>query len=245
LRIYRPRPIEQPIFRLICFPYAGGSAVFFSKWLRSLPAGVELSSVEYPGHGSRLREPPSQTLEEIITHAARDVLPLLEVPFAFFGHSMGALVAFEIARRFAAGAGPIPRRLFLSARGAPHLPRRQRPSRSTLPAADLIKVMLELGGSAQVIAENEELINLFLPPLRADLRALETWEYKEGPPLTIPFSLFGAADDTAAPWPRVEAWEALTTAPTNKHLFSGGHFYIQDNYPAVVATIMEELRSVL
>jgi surfactin synthase thioesterase subunit len=104
--------------------------------------------------------------------------------------------------------------------------------------------MAELGGSAHAVTENEELVNLFLPPLRADLRMLETWKHRRGPPLKIPFSLFGGVGDTEAPWPRVEAWEELTTAPTSKHLFPGGHFFIQAHYPAVVNIILREMQSV-
>lgn len=241
MRIFRPRPLAAPMFRIICFPYAGGSAVFFSKWLKQLRADAELVSVEYPGHGSRVRELPCRTIEEIVGEAHDDLAALLDVPVAFFGHSMGALVAFELTRRLLDVGGRAPRHLFLSARGAPHLaPIRQSP-RSNLSTEDLIRIMVELGGSAQAVLANKDLVDLFLPALRADLGALENWKYTPGPPLSMPFSLFGGTDDAESPWPRVEAWQALTTGPVSKHVFPGRHFFIQEHYAAVVRIISDRL----
>lgn len=235
-----PRVVCKPRLRLFCFPFAGGNAVFFHKWSTKLPTDVELIAIQYPGHGTRIREPVFRNLGNLLAGALEAIAIQLEVKFVFFGHSMGATVAFELARRLRDRRLPLPTRLFLSSRGAPQLPEINVP-RHKFSEAELLGLARTLGGIPAEVMKSPDLLTLLLCGLRADLEAIETWTYHESQPLEIPISLFGGLQDPEVPWERMEPWAQQTRSQVNKHPFPGGHFYLQEHFTTVLDIILREV----
>ena len=161
--------------RLFCFPYGGSGASLFRGW--SLPGSVDLCPVQIPGRETRFRERPFTRLEPLVEQLVQALRSYLDLPFALFGHSIGALIAFELARRLQRRLRLTPLRLFASAYGAPHLPRDGQPLHA-LPAAEFCNELERLNGTAAGVIANKELIDLLLPTLRADFAVCETYRYR-------------------------------------------------------------------
>jgi medium-chain acyl-[acyl-carrier-protein] hydrolase len=221
----RPKPVIDPRARLFCFPYAGGSAAIYHQWPAHLPTDVELLAIQYPGRASRLREPPCTQLDVLLDEIEQGIAPLFERPFAFFGHSMGASVAFELTRRMVAADKPLPQQLFLSGRTAPQLAQETLPIHA-LPEREFIDALRTLNGTPTELLEHSELMEMMLPTLRADFQSLETWEYRATAPLNIPISVFGGIEDKSVPIEKLEAWADCTTHKLKRHLFPGDHFFL-------------------
>jgi len=168
-----------------------------------------------------------------------DVIPH-DQPFAFFGHSMGALVSFELARRLRKEGLPGPQALFVSASSGPQLPRK--PPRYCLPDAEFIEALRVLGGTADTALNNAELLRDFLPLLRADFAVVDTYEYLQEEPLDCPIRVFGGIDDREVPCDQLMAWRTQTRGEFTSRLFAGGHFYIQDVWEKLIADIELKLR---
>ncbi len=239
----RPKPLAQPRLRLFCFPYAGGSATAYYQWPAVMPADIELAAAQYPGRATRLREAPCTRLDALLDDLERAIVPLLDRPFAFFGHSMGATVAYELTRRLLAYGRPLPAHLFLSGRSAPQLPSRRTPLHA-LPQAEFIAAMREFNGTPAAVLEHQELMEMTLPIIRADFELLETWQHRDTAPLAIPLSAFGGIADNAVPMENLDAWAACTTARFKRHMFPGDHFFLQQQYPAMLNIIGRALESV-
>jgi surfactin synthase thioesterase subunit len=226
--------------RLFCLPYAGGSAVVFRPWREALPAHVTLHPLELPGHGTRLREPAHNRIADIVAALAVDVMPYLDRPFAFFGHSLGALVAFELCRYLRQHCDRRPQRLFISACPAP-THSRTRPALHGLPDDQLVAELHRLGGTPTRVLDSAELMELLLPAVRADFAALETYEYIAGAPLTAPMLVFGGKEDTEVPPPQLQDWRGETTGPWALQLFPGGHFFLHSAREALLQAVREAL----
>ena len=211
--------------RLFCLPYAGGSAAAFRPWRAlSMPA-LDVCPLELPGRGTRLREQPFRRLGPLVTDLADALDPLLDRPFALFGHSMGALVAFELARTLRERGRPAPVQLLVSAAAPPHTP----PSRPLLHCADdhrLRERLRELNGTPQELLDNEDLMALMLPVLRADFAVLETYEYREQTPLPVPMTVFGGTSDPVVATSSLGGWRAHTGREVRLRLFPGDHFFL-------------------
>ncbi|WP_399083228.1 thioesterase II family protein [Streptomyces sp. BBFR2] len=219
---------------LVCFPHAGGSASSYVTLSRHLAPRVEVWAVQYPGRQERRREPLFTEIAGLADAAFEALRPHLTAPFAFFGHSMGAVVAFEVARRCeAAGTGPV--RLFASARRAPSVPS---PGNIRLRDDDgLVAEIERLGGVAPGVLDDPELRAMVLPVVRADYRAIET--YLSGPGATVgcPLTVLCADADPALAVPEAGAWRAHTTGPFDVSVHPGGHFYLDARAAAVAAEI--------
>ena len=190
-----PKPNPQASLRLFCFPYAGGKAVSFRAWSSGLPTTVEVCPVELPGRGSRLMEVPFTQFEPLISALAQALLPYLDKPFAFFGHSMGALVSFELARLLRQKYGLSPVHLFVSGRGAPQVVPVPDPPIHALPEPAFLEKLRGLNGTPEAVLENAKLMQLLLPMLRADFAVIETYVYVPEPPLNCPITAFSGWQD--------------------------------------------------
>lgn len=237
--ILRPRPNPRAPVRLFCFPYAGGAASVFNPWLSGLPASIEVCPVQYPGRGHRLAEPPLTAIQPLAEGLLPAVRPLLDRPFAFFGHSMGALVGFELARLLHA-EGQSPAQIFVSAHRAPQLPDPDPPLHQ-LPQPELIEQLRELNGTPPEVLDHAELLELMLPILRADFAACETYQHAPGPPLRCPLTAFGGLRDTHITRDMLDAWRAQTGGPFAVRMFPGDHFFLNSDRQLLLTAIARDL----
>ncbi|MGH9360354.1 MAG: thioesterase II family protein, partial [Thermoanaerobaculia bacterium] len=226
-------------FRLFCLPYAGGGASIYRAWRGELPAGVELCPVQLPGRETRLREPPFTRLEPLVA-ALADALPFAALPFAFFGHSMGALVAFELARELRRRGGPEPLHLFLSGRRGPLVPSREEPIYD-LPEAQFLERLRQLNGMPEEVLGHGELMALLLPLLRADFALHETWSHRPEEPLAAGISAFGGLADPEVTREDLEGWRGETRGRFHLRSFPGDHFFLHSARALVTAAVARDL----
>ncbi len=230
------KPVVQPRLRLFCFSYAGGNASAYRDWYKKLPDDIELCSVQLPGRGSRFKEQAYTSLGALLVALEDALKPYLSDKFAFFGHSMGAQVAFELARRLRDKNLPQPACLFVSGRRAPHVPGSGK-TLHCLPENEFRDEIRRLNGTPEEAFQNPELMELVSPILRADCQVIETWEYKPSEPLTIPIYAMGGTKDDNVSIDELESWSKMTNGPFEMRLFSGDHFYIHSATDAVLDCI--------
>jgi medium-chain acyl-[acyl-carrier-protein] hydrolase len=228
---------EGPKARLFCFPHAGVGASAFRLWRRGLPATVDVCAIQPPGREDRLREQPLTSIPALVDGVLTAIEPVLDLPFVFFGHSMGATVASEVSRALESRGGPLPEHLVVSGRRPSHLPGNETPL-SPLPDDEfLVEVQRRYGGIPTALLEEPEIMALLLPTLRADFTALETHRPSARPPLPIAITAFGGSEDALTPREHLEAWRHETTCAFAMRVFSGGHFYLTAGLPEVLASI--------
>lgn len=237
-----PKPNPQAKTRLFLFPYAGGSPTAFNKWPREFPGNIEVWIVHYPGRGSRYNEQPITEISSLVEGIHQAFQLFLDKPFAFFGHSMGALIAFELTRLLRQNNLPQPFTLFVSACGAPHIPNPHKPIHS-LPEAGFIKALGDLNGTPMELLNNAELMELVLPALRADFQVVENYHFVMEAPLQSPIIAFGGLDDLRISRERLEGWAFQTSASFSSEYFRGDHFFINQADKLVISSIAEELIS--
>jgi medium-chain acyl-[acyl-carrier-protein] hydrolase len=221
--------------RLICFAHAGGGPDTFHKWSLAAPSALEIVCVQLPGRGARSLDAHPSSLEEITTALCPLLESLGEEPCALFGHSFGALVAFESARALQRCHLTAPRALLVSGRSAPSLPPLHAPLHQ-LAAQELFERVAERyrGIPPEVVAE-PSLQRLFVPALRADLSIDERYRYQPAPPLTMPICVLRGHDDATTPEPRMLPWRTETQASCSLHTMRGGHFFIHDVHREIIA----------
>jgi len=219
-----PSPKPQASLRLFCFPYAGGGALSFRSWGAHLPA-VEVCPIELPGRGMRLKEAPFTRLVPLAEAVVEALLPYLDKPFAFFGHSMGALISFEVARRLRRNQTRNPVQLFVSGHRAPRWPDPDPPIH-ILPEAEFLGELRRLNGTPEAVLANHELMQLLLPVLRADFAVLETYCYEPTSPLECPIAAFGGLHDPDVTCEMLEAWRQETRSDFSLQMLPGDHFFL-------------------
>ncbi|MDR3517554.1 MAG: alpha/beta fold hydrolase [Azospirillaceae bacterium] len=225
--------------RLFCLPFAGGTAAVFRRWQAALPRGVEVWAAQLPGRGGRIAEPPLRSIDDIVEPLAAVVAPLIDRPYAVFGHSMGATIGFELIKRLRERGLPRPRWLMVSGRLAPHIPS-HRPALHRLSDADFIAGLTNLNGTPPEILENAEMMALILPMLRADFEAIETYRSNDGRGLDCRLIAVAGQDDPEAAPGEVVAWRRYAGAGFRFEVFPGNHFFISHAFHDLMRLIIEE-----
>jgi medium-chain acyl-[acyl-carrier-protein] hydrolase len=226
--------------RLFVFPYAGGRATSFRAWSRGLPESVEVLALQLPGREQRISEPPLGSVAQAVEAILPVITPLLDRPFAFFGHSLGGLVAYEVALALRARGGPLPAHFFASGSRAPHAPLPEDPAHLLRGEAFLERLRL-LGGTPPEVLACRELMDLFTPMLLADLRMSETYRAQRAEPLPVPLTALGGTEDAEVRPERLEAWADIAGAGFELVWLPGGHFFVHAEERAVLDVVARAL----
>lgn len=235
-----PRLDPRAALRLVCLPHAGGAAAMYAPWARTLPPAIDVLPIQLPGRANRMAEPPYTSMPQLVQDLASALEPYLDRPFAFFGHSMGALVSFELARTLRHTRGLEPVCLFVSGHRAPQLPTGHPPIHNR-PEPEFLAELRRLNGTPREVLEHEELLELLLPLLRADFALCETYAFAEEPPLTCPILALGGLQDTDVQRDDLEAWRLHTHAACSVRMFPGDHFYLTTAGHLVLNVLAREL----
>ncbi|ARV58854.1 putative thioesterase [Nostocales cyanobacterium HT-58-2] len=236
-----PYPNPLASLRLFCFPYAGGSSLIFRKWFERLPTFVEVCPIELPGRGVQMKSAPLMRLEPLVSVIALTLLPYLDKPFAFFGHSMGALVSFELTRLLRKKYNLEPVHLFVSGRRAPQISNPDPPIH-TLSEPEFKEELCRLNGTPKAVLDNGELMELLIPILRADFAVLETYVYAPEPALDCPITVFGGLQDSEVSKDELQAWHYQTNTVFSWQLFPGDHFFIHSAQSLLLQSLSQELQ---
>jgi medium-chain acyl-[acyl-carrier-protein] hydrolase len=235
-----PAGRSSDALRLFCFPCAGGSASAFHAWVKPLAGTARVCRVELPGRGKRFSEPAIECLPSLVEALRIELALMRGQPFAFFGHSMGALVAFELARELWRCDGVVPDALFVAGSPAPQLLPREESIRH-LPPGELLDTLRGYEGSPVELFQHESLVELLLPTIRADFTLCETYVYRRLPPLECPIVALCGIDDKHAPVADIEAWREQTRGRFVLHRFVGSHFFVKSAEPHVLDVMTAEL----
>ncbi|MFJ9343587.1 thioesterase II family protein [Streptomyces sp. NPDC101733] len=229
--------------RLVCFPHAGGSATAYTQLARTLPADLDVLAVQYPGRQDRYREDSITSLpalvEAVTAELALEIAADPARPYALFGHSMGSLVAYETARLLAERGLPGPERLFLSGRGGPT--DRPHPPYHLFDDDQVLAEVRRLGGTDQSMLDNPDVLEMVMPALRADYRALGTYSRRGGEPIVTPITALIGDADPMVPVPDAGTWREHTSGDFDLKVFPGGHFYLFDQVGKVAAAVTSGL----
>lgn len=242
LRVVKHDPFAA--LRLFCFSYAGAGANAYRAWADAPFAGVEIVAVQLPGRETRMREEAFTAVTPLVETLVRELAPYLDrKPFLFFGHSMGALVSFELTRELRRQAKPLPRALFVSGRRGPDAAAEKRDRvMHRMNDADLIAELREMNGTSAGVMEHPELLELLLPIFRADFSVCENWQYDDDAPLAMPIHAFGGVDDPGVSRDHLQAWERQTEAAYTLEQFEGDHFYVNHSRDQLLARVDTHLR---
>jgi medium-chain acyl-[acyl-carrier-protein] hydrolase len=233
--------LESPATLLFCFPFAGAGTSVFHDWPALLPPNVRPVPIHLPGREDRWLESPYTDCLVLVSVLAEVLRGVLRPPFALFGHSMGAVIAFELARALRRGGLADPVRLFVSACRAPHLPDPDPPIYS-LPDSEFISELRRLNGVPPDVLRNMEFMEMILPLLRADFRLCDTYRHQSEEPLHCPITAFGGSDDRKATPEQVRAWAGHTRGRFVCRVFPGDHFFVRSSKADLLSAITEDLR---
>ncbi|MEJ2857993.1 MULTISPECIES: thioesterase II family protein [unclassified Saccharothrix] len=225
--------------RLVCFHYAGGTASMFRDWHEKLPADVSVMAVQLPGRDTRLDEDPHTRMGPLVAELVDVLSPVLDAPFAFYGHSMGARVSLWLAHALRALGGPLPLSLFVASSAAPALMTRVRGWDES--DDGLVAYLRDLGGTPPIVFERPDLLELFLPALRADLTVVATSGPPPRPALDVPLHVFSGVDDEEASAERMAAWSQETASTFTHDVVAGGHFFASEGVAHVLDVVGKAL----
>ncbi|GER91668.1 thioesterase [Dictyobacter vulcani] len=236
------QPRHDTRVRLFCLPYAGGGASIYNRWAAELPAQIEVCAVQLPGRENRFAERPFTNLNQLVEALVPVLKPYLDVPFAFFGHSMGSLISFELARALRNQLALEPEYLFVSGHRAPQLPS-ERKTLHTLSTPEFICEVRELNGTPDEVLQSAELLELFLPLLRADFELCETYSCEVQEKLSCPIVAFGGLQDEDVPRAALEGWHEQTSGHFCRRFFYGDHFFLHQHRGHLTKFISQKLLS--
>ena len=231
--------------KLFCFPWAGGTATLYYKWKKLLDESIELLPIELSGRGSRYNSPPYNTFSEAVEDTFESIKDDLNgSPYAFFGHSMGTLIAYELCHKIKDMGIKEPAHIFMSGRWAPSIIKKDQINYD-LPDEELKKVMLSMGGTSQVLIENNKLLDTFIPVFRSDMRITETYKYVErNASLSSSITAMTGISDTSICNNDLLEWQKHTKGELDICKFKGGHFFINDSMGAVVKNINKKITNI-
>ncbi|MGC2474874.1 MAG: alpha/beta fold hydrolase, partial [Candidatus Sulfotelmatobacter sp.] len=234
-----PQPRSAARFQLVCIPYAGGSAYIFNDWPKHLPESVQVCAIQLPGRARRIKEPAFTQLSAIVPPLTKALLPHLGSRFALFGHSMGALISFEVIRELRRVHRLKALHLFVSGCYAPHIPDPN--PLYPLPDHQFIEELKRLQGVPPAELDNSELVQLMLPTLRADCLVTETYSHQEDLPLDCPITVFGGTEDTIAKEDDLAEWQKHTNSRFSKHIFPGKHFFFDTAEAEILQIVSRDI----
>ncbi|KNC66759.1 thioesterase II family protein [Pseudoalteromonas ardens] len=235
---------QQPRMRLFCFPFAGGGVSAFHDWKGWMPPQTELVVMELPGRGRRFNEALMDDMSEIVTSMANEFLHYTDVPYVFFGHSLGALIATELLQTLSERGLPMPHLFISSGMRAPQF--RARQTLHTLEEDAFIEALKHYNGTPHELLNNPELMALFLPVLRADFSLSENHIYRATPPFDFPLHLVGGNEDSSVTREELNGWQALSSHEIRETWFPGDHFYLQgSSKPALLQHVRMILSGLL
>jgi len=238
-------PDARARMRLLCFPYAAGTASLFYSWQAHFPADIQICPVELPARAGRINDPMPASVAGLVDQFLEEAPPYFDRPFSLFGHSLGALIAFELARVMKDRRMPSPVRLFASACQAPQVFRSERPIHH-LPDPEFIEALREIDGTPDEVLAHQELLGVLLPMLRADFRLADTYKYIPGGQLTCAITAVGGSEDESISRGDLVAWHSQTTGPFNLWMVRGTHFFLRfqgSKLAKMIATLLSEQQS--
>lgn len=241
--LIRPRPVSDPAARLFLLHHAGGSHLLYRGWAEHFPKDWELCLLEAPGRGTLQALPLIDDCGRLVDYFHTAIAPLLDRPFGFFGHSMGALIAYQLTHRLLRQGEPLPTLLGVSAYGAPRGDA-DTASSPHLMADDALRAWLRSGGgSPPHLLDNDDVWRKFAPVFRSDFKLVDTWTPPRSPePLPVPLSVFAGVHDKLIGEDRLVAWRGLTTDFRGLEWYDGDHFYLMDHQQRIAAAITAAMR---
>jgi medium-chain acyl-[acyl-carrier-protein] hydrolase len=234
----RERP--RAALRLFCFAFAGAGASVYNRWSEYLPEAVEVNAVQLPGHETRIAEAPFTNLSPLIAALSEAMLDRLDRPFALFGHSMGALISFELARLLRRDFRILPEHLFLSGLRPVQFSDFDPPIHS-LNTGDALRELQSRYGLPGSLLADSELQQIFLPVIQADFAVCETYTYRPDEPLDCPVSVFGGLEDRKVDYRKLGEWQMHTTKPLKLQLMAGDHSFLESAWPEISRLVSEDL----
>lgn len=241
--VVRQSSHPDPALRLFLLPPAGGSHLIFHGWKTMIPADVGMYAIQLPGRGARVDEPPFTRLEPLIQSLGTALGSFLDKPFALFGHSMGALLSFELARFLRKNCGVEPLILFASGGRSPDVPEDRKDY--LLPDREFVAMLQELNGTPAEILDNPEALRLLLPALRADFEVIQTHQYSEDCPLNCRIKVFGGTRDSTTREEILLPWRKHTKSSFSLSMLPGSHFFIEESRAQLLTIVAHELLRVL
>lgn len=237
------RPVPQARLRLLCFPFAGGGASAYRSWGDALAdSGIEVWPIQLPGRENRMGEPAADDLTALVTLLADEFgEQLSRFPYAFFGHSMGACIAYELTKELRRRGLQEPVRLIVSAHRAPHLPT-QGLTYHDLPREEFEDRLREYGGTPEELFEVPDLMDLLVPMMQKDFALFERHQWAVGDPVSCPVTVLGGLEDTVSAG-ELSGWGEVTTGPFEVRMVQGDHFYLLKARDLTVRTVRELLES--
>lgn len=237
LRCFEPR--QAPKRRLICLPYAGGGPATYRPWSQHLPDDVEVVAVQFPGREPPYREPPLDSIADLVASLLPPLAERADLPFALFGHSMGALVAFEATLAMERDGGPSPSLLFVSSRRPPDEPADHAPVHDLPDDAFVDAMVRRYNAVPEVVRREPDLMALLLPVLRADIRAYERYEPLSGRQVQCPVRVYGGTDDRHPRPQLLPLWRRVAEHDVSVRVFEGDHFWLAEHAAAVAGDIVD------
>jgi len=239
--VLRDTAVVNPELQFFCLPHAGGGASAFSSWRGKLGPRVEICAIQLPGRESRITERPLDHMEPVVANLAEALLPHIRVPYILFGHSVGALISFEVARRMRSHGHAGPRAIFVAGSRAPDRPC-SAPPVYHLPDHEFLERVAGMQGIPGELMEEREILDILLPALRADFTIDDTYRFQPGNALDCSVYAFGGLDDPDVSDEDLEAWKHQTTGKFSLRMLPGNHFFLRSERATLLKFLFEDIR---